>query len=126
MNGRPYSEDELKTILHLYYNENKKAKQVAVIMGRSVKAIENVVKKHRDMIPEKDYKYIRPASEKSTQKEVNVVVSDPTPVYVTTHTEMSPREMIKHLYTLGYRIKNNELVVLVEQKVNIKDILING
>ena len=37
----------------------------------------------------------------------------------------TPREMIKYLYSLGYRIKNNELVVLEERKVNLLDIINN-
>jgi hypothetical protein len=132
MNGKPYSDDELKTILHLYYNENKLAKDVARVVGRSYKAVQNVVKRYKSMVPEKNYvskmtiavDAKKPAVE-VVQVEEPVTVVKPSSKYVTVHTEMSPREMIKHLYSLGYRIKNNELVVLVEQKVNIKDI-ING
>lgn len=39
--------------------------------------------------------------------------------------EMTPREMIKKLYNLGYRIENNQLVCYVKQTVKIQDI-ING
>ena len=40
-------------------------------------------------------------------------------------TEMTPREMIKKLYDMGYRIENNKLVCIVKQVVNLQDI-ING
>ena len=39
---------------------------------------------------------------------------------------MSPREMIKKLYDLGYRIENNQLVCYVRQKVNMEDIISGG
>ena len=42
-----------------------------------------------------------------------------------TLSDFSPRDMIKHLYGLGYRIENNQLVCIVRQVVKISDIL-NG
>ena len=50
-----------------------------------------------------------------------------TPVTVSprekTLSDFDPRDMIRHLYNMGYRIENNILVCIVRQKVNIKDIL---
>lgn len=37
--------------------------------------------------------------------------------------DFSPREMIKHLYNLGYRIENNAIVFYQRQVVNIKSVL---
>lgn len=37
--------------------------------------------------------------------------------------DMSPREMIKKLYDLGYRIENNQLVCYVKQTVQVRDII---
>lgn len=37
--------------------------------------------------------------------------------------QMTPREMIRKLYEMGYRIENNQLVCYVKQKVNMKDII---
>ena len=50
-----------------------------------------------------------------------------TPVKTNTpiEKEITPREMIKRLYDLGYRIMDNMLVVLVPQPVKLNDI-ING
>lgn len=37
----------------------------------------------------------------------------------------TPRELIKRLHDLGYRIKNNKLVQIREIEVNLKDIINN-
>ena len=39
--------------------------------------------------------------------------------------DFQPREMIRHLYKLGYRIENNGLYVITKQQVKLGDI-ING
>lgn len=39
--------------------------------------------------------------------------------------DFSPRDIIKHLYKLGYRIEDNKLVCYVKQQVNVKDIINN-
>lgn len=38
-------------------------------------------------------------------------------------SDFQPREMIKYLYNMGYRIKNNKLMFIYEQVVNMKSIL---
>ena len=40
--------------------------------------------------------------------------------------EMTPREMIKALYDLGYRIEDNELVCYQRQVVKLGDVVNNG
>ena len=40
-----------------------------------------------------------------------------------TLNDFQPRDMIKHLYKLGYRIKDNSLYVMTLQKVNIQSVL---
>lgn len=40
-----------------------------------------------------------------------------------TLNDFQPRDMIKHLYNLGYRIKDNSLYVMTLQKVNIQSVL---
>lgn len=40
-----------------------------------------------------------------------------------TLNDFQPRDMIKHLYNLGYRIKDNSLYVITLQKVNIQSVL---
>lgn len=39
--------------------------------------------------------------------------------------DFQPRELIKRLYDLGYRIENNQLICIVKQVVNLRDV-ING
>lgn len=39
--------------------------------------------------------------------------------------DFNPRDMIKYLYNLGFRIKNNKLVCIIEKTVNLKDIIEN-
>ena len=38
-------------------------------------------------------------------------------------SDFEPREMIKYLYNLGYRINNNKLVFVTEKVVNMKAVL---
>ena len=40
-----------------------------------------------------------------------------------TLNDFQPRDMIKHLYNLGYRIKDNSLYVMTLQKINIQSVL---
>lgn len=55
-----------------------------------------------------------------------VKVQIDTPAQKTkTLDDFQPRDIIKHLYKLGYRIENNKLVCMVKQTVNMRDI-ING
>jgi len=42
---------------------------------------------------------------------------------VRSEKEMSPREMIKRLYDMGYRIEDNQLVCYVKKTVKIQDII---
>lgn len=62
-----------------------------------------------------------------TNKGFNGQPAVKTPVTVPprekTLRDFDPRDMIRHLYNMGYRIENNMLVCIVRQKVNIKDIL---
>ena len=140
-----YTTIEIKKILDMRYNKGMKFDAIAEIIGRTSKSVEDACHRHKNRFPEFKSTVPIQTSKKNRQKieellkrseEADVATEEmqiaadgalenfygkqykPTPT-------MTPREMIKHLYTLGYRIKNNELVVLVEQRVNIKDI-ING
>lgn len=135
MRGPAYTLNEKKAIVHFYYNKGMTAKEIAKITGRTADGISNLVRRHKDLIPPKDYvptvfttkeneDKIKELLEKSEEPKVSKQHNIPEEVKVT--PQLSPREMIKHLYSIGYRIKDNGLVVLVEQPVNIKDIIING
>lgn len=51
------------------------------------------------------------------------IVVSPAPVKEKTLKDFSPREIIKYLYDLGYRIEDGKLVCFVKQTVNLKDII---
>ena len=54
---------------------------------------------------------------------VTPVITQVAPVKQKTIEDFSPRELIKRLYQLGYRIENNSLVVITKQKVNIMSVI---
>lgn len=56
-------------------------------------------------------------------QEVVVQLKPVEPVREKTLDDFQPRELIKHLYKLGYRIEDNRLVCYVRQTVNVKDII---
>ena len=58
-------------------------------------------------------------SHKAEVQEIKPVVSQKEK----TLNDFQPRDMIKHLYKLGYRIKDNSLYVMTLQKVNIQSVL---
>jgi len=89
-----YTAEEIQTISRLR-DEGKTARQIGEAVGRTAGAIAVQLSKMRQ------------------QKREN------TPP----HREMSPREMIKHLYNLGYRIENNQLVCYTKNVVKIQDII---
>ncbi len=61
---------------------------------------------------------------KEDKTDVNTQDSQPVvKVKQKTLDDFLPRDMIKHLYYLGYRIKNNKLVCVYEQVIDIKKIL---
>lgn len=135
MRGPAYTLNEKKAIVHFYYNNGMTAKQIAKITGRTADGISNLVRRYKDLIPPKDYvptvfttkeneDKIKELLEKSEESKVSKQHNISEEAKTT--PQLSPREMIKHLYSIGYRIKDNGLVVLVEQPVNIKDIIING
>jgi len=133
---KPYTTDDLRTILQMGA-ENKSYSEIAKATGRTIGAITTFFYNERktgchsstiNYLAKKDEKKVdimvggvkvaeAPRSMVSTKD------SPETPVAKT--VEMSPREMIKKLYNLGYRIENNQLVCYVKQTVRLQDI-ING
>lgn len=96
-----YSQEDLEKIIDLHENKKLNYHQIADIMGRSYSSIVNFLARQKG-----NTATIKKLSQKSL-------------------SDYTPREMIKHLYNLGYRIENNEIVCIQKVKVNIKDI-ING
>ena len=141
MNGKPLTTEDIKDILNRYYNEKKSAGRISREVGRTESSIRNILHRYKSMVPEKKnvelnakpetiqkinelLKRDEPKEEKVANEVISPVV---TPVKTNTpiEKEITPREMIKRLYDLGYRIMDNMLVVLVPQPVKLNDI-ING
>lgn len=92
-----YTPEELQTIVRLF-DEGKTAKEIAKATGRTVSAIYSL-KLRKGKSP-------APANRDKVR-------------------EMTPREMIKALYDMGYRIEGNKLVLVMRKEVKLSDI-ING
>jgi len=63
------------------------------------------------------------ANVNSHEEETKQVKQVMVPQKEKTLNDFQPRDMIKHLYNLGYRIKDNSLYVMTLQKVNIQSVL---
>lgn len=115
--GKDYTTTELAEIKS-YLRDGCSYDEIAELMGRSKKSIENTVQRQGWT----KGRFNNDSVEPSIQKQVIV---EQAPVNEKTLKDFSAREMIKYLYSLGYRIEDNKLVCYVKQAVNIKDI-ING
>ena len=136
---KPYTTDEIKTILDMY-NAGYKYKEISKKTGRSTAALSQLV--YMEKKNSHYSNFIFSANKKKAELKVGgvkvaevpesaiekpnaagVIASGPDsgmPVL-----EMTPREMIKKLYDLGYRIENNKLVCIQKVVVKLNDI-ING
>ena len=101
----PYTEDELATIVQLY-EEGHTAKEIAELTNRTTAAIYQCLHK------------IRKKGEGATAK--------PAPPKEQGTRELTPREMIRRLYEMGYRIENNQVVYIEKRIIKIQDIIKNG
>ena len=115
--GKDYTTTELAEIKG-YLKDGCSYDEIAELMGRSRKSIENTIQR-------KGWtkgRFNDDPAESPTQKQA---IIEQVPVKEKTLKDFPAREMIKYLYSLGYRIEDNKLVCYVKQAVNIKDI-ING
>lgn len=130
---KPFTTEEIRQIFELK-KKGYKASEIAKIVGRTIAAINTFFarEKHHHCYSRmlKEDQSIQ--TEKVDIKVNGVKVAEVPASIVETHTEtqapvavktMTPREMIKALYNLGYRIENNQLVCYVKQTVKIQDII---
>lgn len=108
MHKRPNYEQEMKEIVKLR-EEGYKLSEISELTGlpkgtitARLSRMKAVANSHEVKVQE-----IKPVAQ---QKEKTL-------------NDFQPREMIKHLYNLGYRIKDNSLYVMTLQKVNIQSVL---
>ena len=110
---KPYSQEELDTIQSLF-DEGHTAQEIGELMERTPASIYQTLSK------------IRKGTMKATQEtpaEQDGTTQKVAPPSEATRKEMTPREMIKKLYDMGYRIENNKLVCYQKIVVKVDDIL---
>ena len=153
--GKDYTTSEIAEIRG-YLNDGCSYAEIAELMGRTKKAIEQLVVRMewtngrykentaKDQswgeildkpvelslqLPEQDDDEAKVEEPIAVSEEVKQAVSKMEnaikPVKEKTLDDFTPREIIRHMYNLGYRIENGKLVCIVHQVVNLKDI-ING
>lgn len=117
-----YTKAEIQQIVTLRDKQNAPFAKIATLLGREEKdikvkyrRIKAAAKKQTSVKEEKVQKEVKPA--------VETTAAVQEPKWTSTTTELSPRDMIKKLYSLGYRIENNQLVCYVKQVVKVKDII---
>ena len=127
----PYTTDDIRTILEMR-SRGCSYKQISEKTGRTPHALSQLVSKDKrtgfysNLIAKKaDLKVggikVAEVPESAIEKPVGIIVNGKErglPVM-----EMTPREMIKKLYDLGYRIENNQLVCYQKVFVKVNDIL---
>ena len=118
--GKDYTTTELAEIKG-YLKDGCNYAEIGELMGRTRKSIEQLALRQG---------WTRGRFRESSDNDVpvwktTVAENEPAPVKEKTLSDFQPRDMIRHLYKLGYRIENNQLVCIVRQVVNVKDI-ING
>ena len=103
---RRFTPEEIKDIVRLYDN-GVPAKEIAKQKDRTTGSIHQVIYQVRKQMK----------NENATPTASAKPASMPKP------TNLSPREMIKALYDMGYRIENNQLVCYQKQVVKVSDII---
>ena len=102
--------------------------EIAELMGRTKVSVSNYAKRRGWGIRQNKQKFptdVQAKIDKVVEKKETptTIVVSPAPVKEKTLKDFQPREMIKYLYDMGYRIEDGKLVCLVKQVVNLKDIV---
>lgn len=117
-----YTQEEKNQILAMH-KDGASVDEIAEMFGRTPKAIKLLLNKSGQSTRPLYVAGVKVAEvpESSIETEEKVVA----PATDVKTKELTPREMIKKLYDLGYRIEDNKLVCYVKQVVKLNDI-ING
>lgn len=125
--GKDYTTNELAEIKG-YLKDGCSIAEIAELMGRSKKSIENTILRQgwtRGRFKESSDNEVPVWKTTVVETEQELKKAETAPIKEKTLSDFTPREIIRHMYNLGYRIEDNKLVCLVKQVVNVKDI-ING
>lgn len=130
--GKDLTTTELNEMRSLL-NEGLSYAEVAELIGRNKKSVANAAFRYKLKDSSKSAKKQETPKEwnselvkktiENTNKPVEPVMKEP--VKEKTFKDFNPRDIIKYMYGLGYRIEDNKLVCYVKQTVNVKDI-VNG
>lgn len=120
MRSDTFTKEDIQMVINLY-NANKSAEEIANITGRTKHAIHQRIYMLRKAGKLKDSKTTQPEYDRKLKP--TGVVYKPEELHEEPQKHMSPRDMIKALYDLGYRIENNQLVCYVKQTVKLQDII---
>lgn len=124
MNKRQNYDEELKEIIELR-EQGFKLDEISEITGikRGTVSCRLSRAKSRGLIEWDDAR--KNNGRKPEESANTITAANPQPVIVKEKTlnDFQPRELIKHLYNLGYRIKDNSLYVITMQKVNIQSVI---
>ena len=115
---KKFTAEETKLAVELR-KAGKSYKEIAYALDRDIKSIEMKFYQLR-----KEESAMKKTKQEQERKPVGLIANGENkgvPVM-----QMSPREMIKALYDMGYRIENNQLVCYVKQRVNLSDIITEG
>jgi len=105
MNNTRYTQEEINQMIQMK-EQGASYKEIAEMFGRSYKAIEQ------------KFFELRKFGNASAPAD-----KGPKLVKIPKLEDFSPREMIRHLYKLGYRIEDNRLVLVKKEYVNMKSIM---
>lgn len=131
--GKHYTQQELEEI-KLLRKQGATYPQIAEMFGRTPKAIavlfqsktmtESVggIAKKPEPQPDSEIDNLK-AQNKSLYAEIESLRKQLAEARKRSLETISPRDIIKHLYNLGYRIEDGELVVIEKKVVNIKSVL---
>ena len=106
-NGKLWSEDDIKLMLSLK-EKGASFAAIAAAVNRTVAAVKTK---------------LCFLSQAAAQKQQPLPEQERNLVKVPRLSDFSPRQMIKHLYDLGYRIEDNRIVFIKKEYVNIKSII---
>ena len=110
-NPSPVFDADRQKISHLYYDEGKTGREIAEIIGRSTSSIYHIIYNMRH----------NPAPSPEKHEAVGIIANGNQSLRPV--LKMTPREMIKALYDMGYRIENNKLVCYQKVEVKLQDII---
>ena len=131
----PFWTKEEEAELRGYLKDGASYEEIAELMGRTKMSVSNHakqkgwgVKQNKQKFPEKVQEKINAVKEMPETKENSKPIQWNTftpsaSVKEKTLKDFQPRDMIKYLYDLGYRIEDGKLVCIVKQTVNLKDII---